>query len=135
MPRNQFRLAVCLLILFSLLAGLTSAALAAPNLEWQTEQVYYDQQDRLIIEGYFVNSGTNTITWVNWQKMSVYFRQKNTAWCLQAAGIFRDINITLDPGDSIHWKFRITNVEYVSFDYWDVKWNVNYNYLKKGYDL
>lgn len=128
MNSTRVRLLICLLLLCGLLAGFASTALAAPSLQWQTDQVYYDSQGRLIIEGYFYNNGTRTITWINWQKVNVYFRQSNTDWWLQAAATFSNLNVTLDPGDSIHWTFRITNVAYTDFDYWNVKWNVNYHY-------
>lgn len=128
MNNTRVRLLICFLLLCGLLAGFASTALAAPSLHWQTEQVYYDSHERLIIEGYFYNNGTQAITWINWQELKVYFRQHNTRWWLQAAATFNDLNVTLYPGDSIHWTFRITNVNKVYFDFWDVKWNVNYQY-------
>lgn len=129
MNSTRIRLVICFMVLLGLMAGLTTTALAAPSLHWQTEQVYYDNQGRLVIEGYFYNNGTRTITWINWHAVSVYFRQYNTRWWRQAQATFRDLNVTLQPGDTLRWTFRITNVDYSYFDYWDVKWNVNYNYL------
>ena len=128
MNNIRMRFLVCFILLCVLLAGFSAVALAAPSLQWQTEQVYYDSQGRLIIEGYFFNNGSRTITWVNSQAMTVYFRQYNTSWWLQASATFNDLDVTLAPGDSVHWTFRITNVNYAYFDYWNVKWNVNYNY-------
>ncbi|MDD4599886.1 MAG: hypothetical protein PHQ46_02320 [Negativicutes bacterium] len=128
MNKIPFRLLICLIVLCGLLAGFSSTALAAPSLHWQTDQVYYDNDGRLIIEGYFYNNGTRTITWINWQAVKVYFRQQNTGWWLQAAATFNDLNVTLYPGDSIHWTFRITNASLVYFDYWNVKWDANYQY-------
>lgn len=125
---TRFRLLICFIIMCGLMIGLASTAFAAPSLQWHTEQVYYDSQGRLIIEGYFYNNGTRVITWVNWQTMDVYFRQQNTGWWLQARGVFNDLNLTLYPGESIRWTFRITDVNYTYFDYWNVKWNVNYQY-------
>lgn len=122
------RLLVCFILVCGLLAGLATPALAAPSLHWETQQVYYDNQGRLIIEGYFYNSGTRTITWVNWQEVKVYFRQHNTNWWLQAAATFNDLNVTLYPGDTLHWTFRIRGVNYTYFDYWNVRWNLNYQY-------
>ncbi|MEG6584249.1 hypothetical protein [Dendrosporobacter sp. 1207_IL3150] len=127
MYSNKLRLLVCL-TLICLLAGFTSTALAAPSLQWYTDQVYYDNLGRLIIDGYFYNSGTRIIKWVNWLEMNIYVRQHSTRWWLQESATFRDLNVTLYPGESIRWKFRIHNVDYAYFDYWDVKWRVNYQY-------
>lgn len=127
MKITRIQVLACFIVLCSLLVSFSPPALAAPNLQWQTDRVYYDNHGLLTIEGYFYNAGTSTITWVHWQKMSVYFRKAYTSWWLQAASMFHNINITLTPGDKIHWTFRIANVNYTEFDQWDVQWVVNYD--------
>ena len=124
---KTFRVAACVL-LCCLVLGFVSTALVAPALQWHTDRLYYDNLNRIVIEGYFYNSGTRTITWVNWYDAKVYFRQHNTGWWLQAEGMYHDLPIYLEPGDSIRWKFRITDAGYSYFDYYDVQWNVNYQY-------
>jgi hypothetical protein len=111
-----------------LLIGFASTAMAAASLQWNTDRVYYDSTNVIVIEGYFYNNGTRNITWVNWHNVKVYFKQSNTNWWLQAGTTYRDLNINLAPGDSIRWTFRITGVNYNYYDYYDVKWTVNYNY-------
>lgn len=127
MIEHPRRLIACLLT-FVLILAFASSALAAPSLSWQTGNVYFDHQGRIVIEGYFYNNGTRTVTWVNRHDVQVYLRQANTNWWLHAAGSFYDLNLYLVPGDSARWTFRIYNVDYAYFDYWNVKWNVNYNY-------
>lgn len=126
---TRIRVLVCFVLICILLAGLTATVSAAPSLQWHTDRVYYDDQGRLIVQGYFYNNGTHTITWINWHKLWVYFRQAGTDWHLQASATFTNLNTTLRPGDSVGWTFRITNVEYTAYDYWNVQWNVNYNFL------
>lgn len=125
---RRLRILTCGTLLVLLLVGFTAAALAAPQLTWHTDSVYYDSQGRIVIEGYFYNSGTRTITWVNRHDLQVWFRQNHTNWWHHASASFYDLNIQLHPGDSVRWTFRIYNVEYAYFNYWNVKWNVNYNY-------
>lgn len=108
--------------------GFASTAMAAPSLQWHTDRVYYDSQEAVVVEGYFLNNGTRTITWLNWDNVKVYFRQQNTGWWLQAEATYRDLNVYLNPGDSIRWTFRITDAGYSYFDYYNVKWNLNYQY-------
>jgi len=125
---TTIRLLVCGILLAILMIGLASTAMAAPQLQWNTDRVYYDNQGRLVIEGYFENTGSQTITWVNWMEIWVNFRQANTNWWLQASATARGLNVTLNPGDTLRWTFRIQGVDRAYFDYWNVKWNVNYNY-------
>jgi hypothetical protein len=125
---TPIRLLACGLLFCMLMISLAPAAIASPQLHWNTDRVYYDSQGRIIIEGYFENTGTQTITWINWMEIWVYFRQANTNWWLQASATARDLNVTLDPGDTVRWTFRISNAGHSYFDYWNVKWNVNYKY-------
>ena len=127
MTTNPCKLIACLLCI-ALVLGIASVAMASPHLAWQTERVYYDNHGRIVVEGYFYNNGTRTVTWVNRHDLQVYFRQVNTNWWHHASASYYDLSVYLAPGDSIRWTFRITNVEYAYFDYWHVKWNVNYNY-------
>lgn len=128
MKTAHFRFVACAVLLCVLLAGFAPTVLAAPQLQWTTDRVYYDSQGRLILEGYFENTGDRTITWVNWMQIWVYFRQANTNWWLQASATARDLNIYLEPGQTRRWTFRIYNVGYSYFDHWNVRWNINYNY-------
>jgi hypothetical protein len=118
----------CLVLTALLVLGIASTAMAAPGLQWQTDRVYYDGSGRMIIEGYFYNNGTRVINWVNWHNVKVYFRRYDSDWWLAAGATFYDLNLHLYPGDSVRWTFRIYDVERYHFDYWQVKWNVNYNY-------
>lgn len=121
------RVATCVLLCF-MIFGFASTAIAAPSLQWNTDRMYYDSQGNIIIEGYFVNNGTQSITWVNWHNVKVYFWQPNRGWWLQAETTYKNLNIHLNPNESIRWTFRITDVGYSHYDYYDVKWNVNYQY-------
>jgi hypothetical protein len=118
----------CGLLLVLLLMGFSTPAIAAPSLSWHTDTVYYDSHGRIVIEGYFYNNGSRTVTWVNRFDVQVYFRQAGTDWWRQAAASYYDLNVYLNPSDSLRWTFRITNVSYSYFDYWNVRWNVNYQY-------
>lgn len=125
---SHIRLLMLGILLVVLSFACMSTAMAAPSLHWESESVYYDDQGRIVIEGYFYNNGTNTVTWVNWHQVNVYFKQQNTDWWLHASATFRDLNLYLYPGDSVRWTFRIYNVDYAYFDYCRVTWDVNYNY-------
>lgn len=122
------RVLIALCMVCILLVGSASAVMAAASLEWNTERVYYEAADKLIIQGYFYNNGTRTINWVNWHDVKVYFKQQDTNWWLQAGATYRNLNVNLAPGESVRWTFRITGVTYNYFDYYDVKWTVNYQY-------
>lgn len=128
MKTTCFRVIIVGILLCVMFVSFASTAFAAPSLQWQSDQVYYDSQGRLVIEGYYYNNGTRTITWVNWQVLKIYFRGNFTSWWLQAEATFENLDIQLLPGDSVRWKFRILNVDMVNFDYWNVIGNVNYNY-------
>ncbi|MDR7866994.1 MAG: hypothetical protein RIN56_09230 [Sporomusaceae bacterium] len=119
----------CGLLLVLLLMAFAPPAMASPSLSWHTDTVYYDSQNRIVIEGYFFNNGSRTVTWVNRFDVQVHFRQAATDWWRHASASYYDLNVYLNPGDSLRWTFRITNVGYSYFDYWNVKWNVNYQYL------
>ncbi|MDR3560279.1 MAG: hypothetical protein P4N59_02395 [Negativicutes bacterium] len=125
---KHIRLLVCGFLFCCMAIGLTGSVMAAPSLQWQSERVYYDSTGSIVIEGYFYNNGSRTVTWVNWFEVNVYFRQNNTNWWRQASATFGGQDLRLDPGESRRWTFRITNVDRAYFDYWDVKWNVNYQY-------
>ena len=126
--KRRLPIIVCSMVLLLVIVGFSAQAQAAPSLFWQTDTVYYDNDGRLVIEGYFSNNGTQPITWVNRLDVQVFFRQANTDWWLQAAASFYDLNVYLNPGDSLRWTFRIYNVTYANFAYWNVRWNVNYQY-------
>ncbi|HWQ60881.1 MAG TPA: hypothetical protein VN521_01135 [Negativicutes bacterium] len=128
MSKRCFPAILCGLLLLIVIVGFSATALASPSLSWQTETVYYDNQGRIVIEGYFYNNGTYAVTWVNRFDVQVYFRQANTDWWSQAAASFYDLDVALNPGDTLRWTFRIYNVSYAYFDYWNVRWNVNYQY-------
>jgi hypothetical protein len=127
MKGTHIRLAVVLLCL--VMIGFSSTALAAPSLQWHSDYVYYDSNGLLVVEGYFFNAGTNTVTWVNWLELEVYFKGRYTQWWLQAKVTYENLNVYLYPGDTARWTFRITNVDFTYFDYWNVTGNVNYHYL------
>lgn len=121
------RIILCI-VMCLLFCSMVSTALAAPSIEWNTDRVYFENQDTLVIEGFFYNKGTNTIKWVNWHNIKVYFKQTHSNWWLAADGNFTNLNVYLEPGDSVNWTFRITNVGYCQYDYYNVKWKANYNY-------
>jgi hypothetical protein len=126
--RPHIRILVCGIMLLVMSFACMSTALAAPSLQWHTDGVYFDHQGRLVIEGYFYNNGDNTVTWVNWHRVHVYFKQHNTNWWHHTSATFNDLNVYLYPGDSVRWTFRIHNVDYAYFDFWRVNTNTNYNY-------
>lgn len=111
-----------------MVVGLPMAAMAAPSLVWQTERVYYDHAGQLVIEGYFFNNGTAIVNGINWMYFRVYFMGQYTNWWLQAEVTFRDIDVVIFPGKGVRWQFNITNVDYQPFDYWNITYDVNYNY-------
>lgn len=104
------------------------AAMAATGLNWTTDSVYFDYDNRLVIEGCFYNNSDRIITWVNWHELKVFFKQYNTRWWHHATGVFDNLDVFLYPGDSVRWTFRIYNVDYAYFENWRVDWNSNYNY-------
>lgn len=128
MKFSKTKVVACFLLTAMMAVGLAATAWAAPGLQWHTDRVYYDDSGRIIVDGYFYNNGSRIIDWVNWHTVKVYFRQANSDWWLAASTTFYDLNLYLYPGDSVRWKFRISNVDYYRFDYWQVNWNVNYNF-------
>jgi hypothetical protein len=127
---SRIRILTCAVLVLAMIVGLASTAMAAPGLDWHSDNVFFDTQGRLVIEGYFYNSGSTAITGVNWFDVKVYLRQQSTNWWQHTAATFYDVNLQLQPGETTRWTFRITNVEYAYFDFWDVKWKANYNYLR-----
>jgi hypothetical protein len=126
--KGRLRFVIVAVLALMMIIAIPMAAVAAPSLEWQTERVYYDLSDQLVIEGYFFNNGTATINWVNWMRFQVFFRRQYSDWWLQAEATFEKIDVFLPPGDAIRWQFNITDVDYQRFDYWNVRYSVNFNY-------
>ena len=128
------RLVTIALLAFIMVMILPMAVMAAPaapgvpSLQWQTERVYYDYAGQLVIEGYFFNNGTAIVNGINWMYFQVYFKGQYTNWWLQTEATFKDIDVFIFPGKVIRWQFNIINVDYQPFDYWNVRYDVNYNY-------
>jgi len=95
-------------------------------LEWRTTAVYYDD-GQLVLKGYFYNDGTRSIDRINSVNLRVFFRQNGTDWWLASSGIWYDLDIYLDPGDSYYCNLRINHPNYYKFDYWRVDGSVNYH--------
>lgn len=129
MERKHYpRLITIAVLVLMMVAGLPMAAMADASLQWQIERVYYDYSGQLVVEGYFFNNGTATVNGINWMYFQVYFKGQYTNWWLQTEATFRNVDVYLFPGQGIRWQFNITNVEYQPFDYWNVRYDVNYNY-------
>ena len=116
------------LLALVMLMGLSMAVMADPSLQWQTERVYYDSLGQLVLEGYFFNNGTTTVNGINWMYFQVFFKGQYSKWWLQTEATFKNIDVYLFPGRTMDWQFNITNVDYQLFDYWNVLYEVNYNY-------
>ncbi len=132
MKRKSYpRLITIALLALIMIIGLPMVVIAAPGvpgLMWQTERVYYDYAGQLVIEGYFFNNGTAMINGINWMYFQVYFKGQYTNWWLQAEATFKDIDVYLFPGKGTRWQFAIMNVDYQPFDYWNIRYDLNYNY-------
>jgi hypothetical protein len=128
MKKGYIQFIMIAFLAFVMSIGLPMTAMAAPSVQWQTESVYYDNSGQLVMEGYFYNNGTATITGINWIHFQVYFRGEYSNWWLQAETVFENVNVFLFPGSTMRWRFNIYNVSYQLFDYWNVQYNANYNY-------
>ncbi len=127
--KNIRKLIAAGLLFCILMIGFSAGAQAAPSLKWNTDAVHYDDQGRLVVEGYFYNDGTRVVSWVKSHHIQVYFRTRSTAWRLQVETTFSGLNVYLRPGESSRWTLRITNVDIADYEYWYINWQVEYEYL------
>lgn len=129
MKRTRFRIITLGILLCMIVVSFTSTVVAEPSLQWHTQNVYYDAQGSMIIEGYFSNNGTRIVTKVNWLDLKVYFRRWYINWWLQDEHVFKDFDVNLLPGETSGWTLRILNAGYTQFDYWEVVYDLNFSYI------
>ncbi len=96
MPRLLAKLcAVCLL---AAVLGLAAPAAAAPHMNWQTADFYFDGADKPVVTGFFVNDGTETVTVVQ-VRHEIYLQKGTGEFAYLAGAVWTGLNITLKPGE------------------------------------
>lgn len=108
------------------LVVLSGVVSAAPGLNWNTTDVYFHEDGRLIVKGYFTNTGTTTISHLDKINFIVDVRTKGeNYWTLANFSVY-DKNIYLSPGQTVSWYFWTRDVGYTDFTRWYVQWQVRY---------
>lgn len=121
------------LLMFLILLGTMSIALASDGLKWETTNVYY-HGNNLIVEGYFLNnSRTEVIDRVNWFTMRVYLKDHGR-WHQQAFTRFDDISVHIRPGETKSHRFVIDNNQTRRFSEWRVGVHASYHYRNHHHD-
>lgn len=121
--RNKLIMMFLLTVVFT---AISTPVLAAKNLQFNATNVYFssNQQNTLIVEGTFVNTGDEYINTVNPTIMSVSVLTGNE-W-RTASATFKNTQINLPAGASIGWIFYLHNTSYISFSRWHVETDCYY---------
>lgn len=129
MRRNVYWGLFIILVSLVVLSNVPTAE-AAANLQWNSTNVYFNDNGRLIIEGYFVNAGDTTVDYVNRIDFSVDVRNYGgDSWRL-ANFFVGDQNVYLRPGERADWTFWFDDASYTTFDQWKVRWHVDYHWVR-----
>lgn len=112
---------MAVLLLALTLVALTSPVLANGNLQFNATNVYFttSQQNTLIVEGEFVNTGAEQINTVNPIVINVSVLTSD-GWKTTRA-TFQNVQINLPPGGSNKWTFNLHNTNYINFTKWHVE--------------
>lgn len=115
------------LLLFSIF--LSPVVLASkPDLEYIPKEVYFAEDGRLYIQGYFINNGDRPIAHLNKIDFKVDVKNKGEEYQRIAVFSVRDQDVQLQPGETVNWYFWTRNAEFRQFDYWYVRWHAQWQY-------
>jgi hypothetical protein len=124
---------VAILCVFLLIIGLCASVSAQASLQFTAERVYWDSPYRLAVEGYFKNTGDQTITAINHFDVTVLYENRYTGEYLylgQGAWTHNPKleQVYLEPEQISKWTFYLKTDKYPTFQYWSYRWYVEYKY-------
>ncbi len=97
MLRSVIRACVlCLTVAACLLA--VAPASAAPNVDWRTTGCYFDDNDKPVLVGHFVNDGSEPVL-IARLRLQLYLQEQSGDLVLIAAGVWDDVDTVLRPGE------------------------------------
>lgn len=99
-----------------------------PDLEYIPKQVYFAEDGRLFIQGYFVNNSDRIIKHLDKIDFKVDVKSGNEDYQRIAVFSVKDQGVYLRPGERVDWYFWTKNAEYRDFDYWYVRWYAHWRY-------
>jgi hypothetical protein len=123
---------ICLVLVTLLLLAFTSTAFASAHIQWNTTDAFYRDDGKLVIRGYFMNDGSETIDRVNYLDLTIYFRRHGSGWWPAYSNIrWTNFNVYLSPGQrSQAFNLIVTNSYYdYEFDNCHVSWKASYHYI------
>lgn len=115
-----------LILVFIILGNFLLTAHAASDLQWETTNVYFDRNDRLVIEGYLTNTGHNLIEHLNRVDFHVDIQTNSSSrWRLADFSVY-DQEVNLYPGEQKKRTFRQNNINKIRFVHWYVSWHIDF---------
>lgn len=126
--------AVILLLVALMLITFTASVSAQHSLQFNATRVYWDSDYRLAIEGFFKNTGTDTITGITHFDLTLYYEHRYTGEYLPLGEGFWDHNpelarVKLSPDQTSRWTFYLKTNKMPNFVYWKYRWYSEYTYL------
>lgn len=115
----MFRLLLkaCAVCLFVAVLGLAAPVSAAPHMNWQTTDFYFDGTGKPVVVGYFVNDGTDPVTVVS-VRHHIYLKKGEGEFFLAAAAVWTGLDITLKPGErSVLCRLKIADYSGERYEY------------------
>lgn len=125
--------AYLLFAVFLTMAVFAPTAEAAASLTFVATSVYWDSPYKIVVEGYFKNTGNKVITGITYLDLNVHVARGGDFIYL-ATGVWdhnaKLLNVELYPGETSSWTFTINTERYFNFSRWDVKSYYEYTYLR-----
>lgn len=89
------------------------------TINFYASRVNFDIEGRLLIRGYFINSGANIVK-ITDMELKISRKTNNILEQPITSSMFRNLNIIVDSGEVTSWTFRISGVPNVSIANWGV---------------
>jgi hypothetical protein len=115
------RLLLGALLILIMVVSLSHVVEASNNLVWKTNRVYFDNNDRLVLEGFFLNNGERTIVKVNQIRFKVDVGGNEDKRRIADFTVYNK-DIYLEPGQALNYKFWTTDADWASTSTWSVTW-------------
>jgi hypothetical protein len=118
----KVKLLAGILLAMIMIISLNQAVEASNNLGWKTTRVYFDNNDRLVVEGFFLNNGERTIIKVNQIRFRVDVGRNEDKRTI-ADFTSQSNDMYLEPGQTLNYRFGTYDAVRTSTSSWSVTWS------------